>query len=381
MVLVAAASLAMLRMLVTVFARPDGPARAGILVLFAVYLFGPLSAGAVAWLSVALRVLPLQFAMFMAIDAHVRYVRRGRPWALAAAAVWLALGMASADQGALVPVLLFALTVAYFVPGRLRDAARRAAAGYWRAWVLYGALLAAYCVIFFIQLAGSGLPVQGPGQASSLYRFAGTLFGTAALPGFLGGPWQWLASGYAQAAPPATLEFLSWVLAALVVAASFFFRPNAWRAWAILLGWIVAAGVLPAAIRGFGLSVTVLGGQTGYWRSCRPERPRSPGKPGRKRRGPRARSPCSPAAASRRVRSRRCRRSNPPPWRPARGPTWTPRGPRSRTPRAAPWWWTVPRRPRSWIPPSSPARRIPPGSSARWRAGSTGPAGPSPSLR
>ena len=268
MVLVAAASLAMLRMLVTVFARPDGPARAGILVPFAVYLFGPLSAGAVAWLSVALRVLPLQIAMFLAIDAHLRYVRRGRPWALGAAAVWLALGMASADQGALVPVLLFALTVAYFVPGRLRDAARRAAAGYWRAWVLYGALLAAYCVIFFIQLAGSGLPVQGPGQASSLYRFAGTLFGTAAVPGFLGGPWQWLASGYAQAAPPATLEFLSWVLAALVVAASFFFRPNAWRAWAILLGWIVAAGVLPVAIHGFGLSVTVLGGQTGYLASA-----------------------------------------------------------------------------------------------------------------
>jgi hypothetical protein len=264
MVLVAAASLAMLRMLLTVFARPGGPARAGILVPFAVYLFGPLSAVAVAWLSVALRVLPLQIAMFLAIDAHVRYVRRRRPWALAAAAVWLALGMASADQGALVPALLFALTVAYFVPGRLRDAARRAAARYWRAWMLYGALLAAYCVVFFIQLAGSGLPVQGPGQASSVYRFAGTLFGTAALPGFLGGPWQWLASGYAQAAPPATLESLSWVLAALVVVASFFFRPNAWRAWAILLGWIVAASVGPAAIRGFGLSVTVLGGQTGY---------------------------------------------------------------------------------------------------------------------
>ena len=252
MVLVAVASLAMLRMLLTVFARPSGTARAAILFPFTVYLFGPLSAGAVAWLSVALRVLPLQFAMFMAIDAHVRYVRRGRPRALAAAAVWLALGMAAADQGALVPMLLFALTVAYFVPGRLRDAAGRAAVTYWRAWTLYGALLAAYCVIFFIQLAASGLPVQGPGQAGSLYRFAGTLFGTAALPGFLGGPWQWLASGYAQAAPPATLEFLSWVLAALVVVASCFFRTNAWRAWAILLGWIVAAGIMPVPSAGSG---------------------------------------------------------------------------------------------------------------------------------
>jgi hypothetical protein len=264
MVLVAAASLAMLRMLVTVFARPDGPARAGILIPFAVYLFVPLSAGAVAWLSVALRVLPLQLAMFLAIDAHVRYLRRGRLWALIAAVVWLAVGMAAADQGALVPGLLFALTVGYFVPGRLRDAVRQAAARYWRAWALYGALLAAYCAVFFARIVGSAVPLPGPGQASSVYRFAGTLLGTAALPGFLGGPWQWLASGYAQAAPPAGLQILSWVLAGLVVLASTFFRPDAWRAWAILLGWIAFADVAPVAIRGFGGSVTALGEQTGY---------------------------------------------------------------------------------------------------------------------
>ena len=158
MVLVAAASLALLRLLVTVFARPGEPggqARPGILVPFAVYLFGPLSAGAVAWLSVALRVLPFQLAMFLAIDAHVRYLRHGRLRSLIAAAVWLAVGMAAADQGVLVPVLLFALTAACFVPGRLPEAARRAAAGYWRAWALYGAVAAAYCVIFFLRLAGA----------------------------------------------------------------------------------------------------------------------------------------------------------------------------------------------------------------------------------
>jgi hypothetical protein len=259
MVLVAAASLAMLRMLLTLFGS-----RPGILGPFAVYLFGPLSAGAVAWLSVALRVLPLETAMFMAIDAHVRYLRGGRRPPLIAAAVWLAVGMAAADQGALVPLLLFALTVAFFTPGRLRDAAERAAVRYWRAWAVYGTLLAAYCVVFFIQLAGSGVPVPGPGQASSLYRFAGTLIGTAALPGFLGGPWQWGAAGYAQAAPPAGLEFLSWIVVAVVVLASSFLRPGAWRAWAILLGWIVAADIVPVALHGFGTSVTAIGEQTGY---------------------------------------------------------------------------------------------------------------------
>lgn len=264
MILVAAASLAMLRMLLTVFVRRDGTAQPGILLLFAVYLFGPLSAGAVGWLSVALRVLPLQIAMLMAVHAHVRYLRRGKSWQLIAAAFWLAVGMASADQGALVPLLLYALTIAYFEPGRLRDAARRAFVRHRRAWALYGALLAAYCIVFFIRLAGSGVPVHGPGTAASLYRFAGTLIGTTAVPGFLGGPWQWFAFGYAQAAPPAALEYLSWVVAAVVVLASCRLRARAWRAWVILLGWIVAACIVPVAIDGLGSSAVTLGEQAGY---------------------------------------------------------------------------------------------------------------------
>jgi hypothetical protein len=263
-ILVAAASLAMLHMLLTVFVRRDGTARPGILLPFAVYLFGPLSAGAVGWLSVALRVLPLQIAMFMAICAHVRYLRGGNRRQLAAAAFWLAAGMASADQGALVPLLLYALTIAYFEPGRLRDAARRALARHWRAWALYGAILAAYCVIFFFRLAGAGVPVNGPGTATGLYRFAGTVIGTTAVPGFLGGPWQWFAAGYAQAAPPAALEYLSWVIAAVVVLASCRLHARAWRAWVILLGWIVAACIVPVAIGGLGSPVVALGEQTGY---------------------------------------------------------------------------------------------------------------------
>src|SRR6185437_3010462 len=92
----------------------------------------------------------------------------------------------------------------------------------------------------------------------------GTLLGTAALPGFAGGPWQWQPSGYGQAAPPLALEVLSWLLVALVVAASCLLRPRSWRAWVLLLGWIVLADIVPVAIRGFGGAVTALGQQTGY---------------------------------------------------------------------------------------------------------------------
>ena len=264
-VLVTAASLALLRVLVTLFGG-----RPAILVPLAVYMFGPLSLGAVGWWSAALEVLPLQLAIFQATGAHVRYLRsvslgRGRWRHAVAAAAWLAIGMASADQGALVPLLLLAITAGHVVPGRWTHAVRQAVTSYWRAWLSYGVVLACYCAVFFVQLGRSGLRPAGPGLASRLYQFAGTLIGQAALPGALGGPWRWLASGFAQASPPTALEYLSWAVAALVVGVSCLYRMRAWRAWAILAGWVVAADIVPVAIAGFGtLPAASLGAQTGY---------------------------------------------------------------------------------------------------------------------
>ncbi len=74
MVLAAAASLALLRALLTLFGG-----RPGILVPLTLYLFAPLSVGTVAWLSAAVKILPLELALFLAVDAHVRYVRAPRP--------------------------------------------------------------------------------------------------------------------------------------------------------------------------------------------------------------------------------------------------------------------------------------------------------------
>jgi hypothetical protein len=280
--LVAAGSLALLRLLATLFG-----ARPAILVPLAVYMFGPLSLGAITWWSAGLEVLPLQLAIFMAVHAHVRYLRsvpqdgvpqdgvpqdgvsrdggRGQLRSVIAAAAWLAVGMAAADQGALVPLLLLAVTAGFFVPGRWTKAARQAVISYRRAWIVYGAVLACYCAVFFFALVSSGISPAGPGLASRLYQFAGTLIAKTALPGALGGPWRWLASGFAQAGTPAVFEYLSWAVAAAVIGVSCLYRTRAWRAWAILLAWIVAADIVPVAISGFGtLPPDSLGAQTGY---------------------------------------------------------------------------------------------------------------------
>ena len=240
--LMAATCLALLRMLRTVFGN-----RPAILIPLTVFVFGPLSLAAVTWWAVALEILPLELAMFMAVDAHVRYLRSGRFRGALAAAGWLVLGMAAMDKGAVVPLLLFALTSAFFVEGRWAVAAVRAVRRYWRAWVLYGGLLAAYGVVLAIRLLGSGAPTAGP-AAASLANFASALVETTLVPGLLGGPWRWLSFGSVMANPPVALQQLSWAVAALVVIASCAYRRRAWRAWAILFGWVLAADIVPVAI-------------------------------------------------------------------------------------------------------------------------------------
>jgi hypothetical protein len=240
--LLAATCLALLRVLRTLFGN-----RPAILIPFTVFVFSPLSLAAVTWWAISLEILPLELAIFMAVDAHVRYLRGGRFRSALAAAGWLLFGMAAMDKGAVVPLLLFALTSAFFVEGRWAVAAVRAARRYWRAWVLYGALLAGYGVVFVIQLFGSGNSTASPG-AASLAHFASTLVGVTLVPGLLGGPWQWQSFSSTAANPPVALQQLSWVVAALVVIVSCGYRRRAWRAWAILFAWLVAADIVPVAI-------------------------------------------------------------------------------------------------------------------------------------
>ncbi len=262
LVLLAAVCLALLRALRTLFGN-----RPAILILLALYVFSPLLLAAVGWWVVAIELVPLVLAIFMAVSAHVRYLRTGRFRSALAAAGWLLFGMAAADKGAVIPLLLFALTSAFFVEGRWAVAAARAARRYWRAWLLYGVLLAGYGVVFLIQLVGSRFPTASPSTAP-LASFASTLVGSSLIPGLLGGPWKWLYPGYAMVGPPAALQQLSWAVAAVIVIVSCWYRSRAWRAWAILFAWVVVADIVPVAIgrlEGGGIGyATLVGMQARY---------------------------------------------------------------------------------------------------------------------
>lgn len=276
LLILAATCFAMLAMLRTVFGN-----RPAILIPLTLYLFGPLSLAGLDWWAVSLEVLPLELAIFMTIRAHVRYLRTGRLRSAAAATGWLAFGMASMVKGAVIPLLLLALTAAFFMtapgpdgqpaPRHLAAATLRALTRYWRAWLIYAALLAAYCAVFFVQLPTSSSQPTPPTSAGQVASFTSTLFSTSLLPGAVGGPWRWWAVGYAQAGPPAALQQLSWVVAAAVVAASCIYRVRAWRSWAILLGWIVLADIVPVILGRMGTEPgSLLGIQTRYLTDATP---------------------------------------------------------------------------------------------------------------
>ncbi|ACZ84465.1 hypothetical protein [Streptosporangium roseum] len=224
------AGLAVYTMLVTLFGR-----RPLILAPLALWALAPASVPVLTWWAAALNTVPLQIALPMAVTAHVRHLRTGGGRHAAAALGWTVLGMLFFVKAAVIPLLLAALTWAYF--GGLR--------GHGRVWLAHGATLAAFAGFYLVRSAGTpeigGLPTLSDGLG-----FVGNLFGRTLLTTALGGPWTWFAGpDRALAAPPWGLVALS----ALVVAGLFWVtlrhRRRALAAWAILLGWVLLADVPP----------------------------------------------------------------------------------------------------------------------------------------
>lgn len=291
LVLLACTCFALLRMLRTLFGD-----RPGVLLLLVLYLLSPLSLPGLSWWTVTLEQLPLQLAIFCAISAHVHYLRTGKFRHAAAAAAWQAVAMLSAFQGAAVPLLLFAVTSAFFGTGTWPRALWPALRSHWRAWGLYAAVTAAYVPLYVIRLSTSTVGLTRPPTFADVLDYAGTLLRETFLPGAFGGPWRWGASGVeALTAPPPVLAWMSWVLAVVIVLVSVMYTWRAWRAWGILAGWLVIVDIVPvlagrsSLVSGVflglsaryvwdasgilmlcvGLAFMPLAGETGPWRSPR----------------------------------------------------------------------------------------------------------------
>jgi hypothetical protein len=264
-ILLAAVSLAMLRLLLLLFGS-----RRAILVPLVIFLFTPLTLPGLSFWTTTLLWLPLQLTMILAVSSHIRYLRSGSAGHAIAAGAWLVTGMLFDELGALVPVLVFALTSAFFAPGRPErwwQAAALAVRRYWRAWALYGTLALGYLVVYLIQLPTSVQQPTSPPSASSVLTLASTMLRVSFVPAALGGLWRWSAQGggYGYAAETPGLTQVCWVIAVLVVAASVRYRRHALRAWVILVGWLLLADLLPVVLsRLTELAATRLGADLHY---------------------------------------------------------------------------------------------------------------------
>ena len=241
----AAASVVLLRLLVILFGE-----RPAILIPLIIFLFTPLTVPGLSFWTTVTDWLPLQLTVLLAIYSHVRYVRSGRFGHAIAAAVWLGVGMLFDEQGVLVPFLLFALTSAYLAPGRWPAAAWQSLRSFRRAWTIYGALTAGYLVLFLITLQASPQQPVSPGRVSSVLTLAATMLRVGFVPAAAGGLWRWSVPGgdYGFANETPGLTQVTWVIAALVVAGSLWYRRHAMRSWLILAGWLLLADFGPVAI-------------------------------------------------------------------------------------------------------------------------------------
>jgi hypothetical protein len=261
LLLLGATCLALLRMLRTLFGD-----RPWVLLLLVLYMLDPLSLPGLSWWTVALEQLPMQLAIFCAVDAHVRYLRTKRYGHAVAAAAWMAMAMLSDFQGAATPLLLFVITWAFFTPGPWARTLWPTLHERWHAWTLYAALMVGYVSLYRTLLSKSPAPSGPPATFANDLTYAGTLLRKTFLPGAFGGPWRWAFAGVqALANPPSALIWASEALGLVVVLASLMYAWQAWRAWAILAGWIVVVDIVPVAVgRSSFIAGVVLGEASRY---------------------------------------------------------------------------------------------------------------------
>jgi len=239
-----AGCLALLRLLRTLFGN-----RPAILIPLTIFLLCPLTIPDLVWWSNGIEGVGLQLAIFMAVDAHVRYLSSGHRRPLIAAAAWMLVAMLFSDKGLILPFLLLVITSAYFVEGRWPRAMFRALTAHWRAWVLYLILFAGYGAFFTVELMQPGALPTKVTAPHGVGTFLAELLKDSFVPGAFGGPWRWFGNGIdAFATPPDALMWLSWIAAIAVMAATIWYRRHAWRAWAILAAWILVADMVPIII-------------------------------------------------------------------------------------------------------------------------------------
>lgn len=249
---IAAASLVVMQALASITAwfmlRTLFGARWAVLIPLALYLFSPMTLTAFMWWGAAINLLPMQIAMFLALGLHVRYLSTGKLRYAVLTALSIALGMLFYQKALLIFPVIALLTLFYFGEGRGFRRLSSTLTRWWKAWLVYGVLLAGY-------LTYTAIKVPSPISAGRTVDYPG-IIGTLTFKTFVttavGGPWRW-ATGVlpaAQVDPPLVVIVLSAVLVVGVIAYAALRRTHTWAAWSLIAIYVLADGLLLAGGRG-----------------------------------------------------------------------------------------------------------------------------------
>jgi hypothetical protein len=221
-----------------------------ILVPFVVFVFAPFTLPVLVWWSAALNAVPLQLAIVLALLWTVRHLRSGdrrHAWAAWGAT---AFGMAFAVKAMLLPLVLFAVTVLFFQRGRMHRAILAALDARPRLWAGMAVLMVGHLAVYLIRQRGAGDDGAGMPDAEVSLGLARAMLGEVFPLGTVGGPWVWgpVAANGGLVMTSALTVTLAWLLFGLIVAGTLWWRPRAWRAWALLAGYVVFVDLLPTLI-------------------------------------------------------------------------------------------------------------------------------------
>lgn len=246
LVVQAAAYLVFLRLLWELFGR-----RWALLVPLTVFVLAPLTVPVLAWWSAALNAVPLQLALALALLWTVRHLRTGEPRTAWLAAGAIVFGMLFTVKAMFLPVLVFAVAVTFLYPGGLLVSVRRAWELHRPYWATMAGLFAAYTALYVGRTAsaentdGAGVP-----ESDSAWAIARGLVTEVFPVGALGGPLEWgpVTPTGGLVDPRGWVVLASWAVLAVIVLVSVRMRRRAWRAWVLLVGYVVVVDVLPTVI-------------------------------------------------------------------------------------------------------------------------------------
>ena len=86
-------------------------ARWAVLPAFAIFAASPVILFPTLWWAYGMQLFPLLLAMFAALHAHLRYLDEGRVASAVAAVAWTVFGLAFYEKAALIPAVLFGVTL------------------------------------------------------------------------------------------------------------------------------------------------------------------------------------------------------------------------------------------------------------------------------